>query len=125
MRFYDIFWVCLAASLAIGFINSVGIFDTNYMTAPAGATYTLSDVNGTVTNTTPMDDVMLSVGMFWQALAFIKDLAMNTIFVFPALVNIWGVPAPIAVILQTIVAVSWLYFLIQILMRLPLGGTES
>jgi hypothetical protein len=125
MRFYDIFWVCLAASLSIGFINSVGIFDTNYMTAPEGATYQLSDVNGTLTNTTPMDDVMLSVGMFWQALAFIKDLALNTVLVFPALVDIWGVPAPIAVILQTIVAVSWLYFLIQILMRLPLGGTES
>lgn len=95
------------------------------MTAPAGATYTLSDVNGTVTNTTPMDDVMLSVGLFWQALAFLKDLALNTIFVFPALVNIWGVPTPIAVILQTIVALSWLYFLIQVIMRLPLGGTES
>lgn len=125
MRFYDIFWVCIAASLSIGFINSVGIFDTNYMTAPTNAVFEISDVNGTLTNSTPVDDVMMSVGFFWQALMFLKDMAINTFAVYWPLVDIWGVPAPLAAILQTIVAISWIYFLIQVLMRLPLGGTES
>lgn len=125
MRFYDIFWVCVALSLSIGFINSIGIFDTQYMTPVSNSTYTLSDVEGTTTNTTPMDDVTLSVGLFWQSLAFLKDLAYNTIVVFPSLVSVWGVPWQIAAFLQVIVALSWLYFLIQIFMRLPLGGIES
>lgn len=125
MRFYDIFWVCIAASLALGFVNSIGLFDTEYMTAPSNAVFEISDVNGTTTNSTPVDDVMLSVGFFGQALFFLKDMAINTFAVYWPLVNIWGVPAPLAAILQTIVAISWIYFLIQVLMRLPLGGTES
>jgi hypothetical protein len=125
MRFYDIFWLCLAASLSLGFINSIGLFDTQYMTAPVGATYELSDVNGTLTNSTPVDDVMLYVGFIWQALAFLKDMAINTFAVYQPLVDVWGVPWQLAVVLQTIVAVSWLYFLIQVLMRFGFGGTES
>lgn len=125
MRFYDIFWVCVAASLSIGFINSIGIFDVQYMTPVSNSTYQLSDVQGTTTNSTPLDDVMLSVGLFWQALAFLKDLAYNTIVIFPALVTVWGIPWQIAAFLQVIVALSWLYFLIQIFMRFGFGGTES
>jgi hypothetical protein len=125
MRFYDIFWVCIAASLAIGFVNSIGIFDTEYMTAPQNAVFEISDVNGTLTNSTPIDDVMMFVGFFWQALTFLKDMAINTFAVYWPLVNIWGVPAPLAAILQTIVAISWIYFLIQVLMRFGFGGTES
>ena len=95
------------------------------MTAPAGATYELSDANGTLTNSTPIDDVMLSAGVVWQAVMFLKDMAINTFVVFDPLVNVWGVPWQLAAILQTIVAVSWLYFLIQVLMRFGFGGTES
>lgn len=125
MRFYDIFWVCLAASLAIGFVNSIDIFPTDYMTQPQHSTYLLTDVNGTLATDAPTDDVTLSVTMFWQGLTFLKDMATNTFLVFIPLVNVWGVPWQLAIVLQTIVAVSWLYFFTQVIMRVFFGGTES
>ena len=126
MKFYPyIFWLLIACSLAISFTNNIGIFDVDYMTAPEGSTYELSDVNGTVNTSTVQDDVSLSVTGFGTMLFFLKDLAYNAINIYPTMVDIFHIPWQIAVILETIIAVSWAVFFMQILGRFSWGGTEG
>jgi hypothetical protein len=125
MKFYYIFWVILAMSLAIGFTNSMGFTGTDYMTQPENSAYEMSDVNGTFGNGTPQDDVSLSVTGFFVALGFVKDLAYNSFIVYDALIDIWGVPEALATVLQAIVAISWAVFFVQLISRFPWGGMEG
>jgi len=125
MKFYYIFWFLVACSLAISFTNAIGVFDTDYMTAPEGSTYTLSDVNGTLNNTMPQDDVSMSIGGFFAMVGFVKDLAVNSFYIYGAMIDIFRVPWQIAVILQTIVAISWAVFIMQIISRFAWGGLEG
>ena len=127
MKFYPyIFWLLIACSLAISFTNNIGIFDVDYMTAPEGSTYELTDFNGTAdSNTTPMDDVSLSVTGFFTMLSFLKDLAWNAINLYPTMRDIFHIPWQISIILETVIAVSWAVFFMQILGRFTWSGTEG
>ena len=123
MKFYYIFWFILACSLSITAINTIGVFDTDYATMPEGATYEISDINGSLNNTMPQDDVSLAVTGFFSLLGFLKDLAVNTFYIYGALITIFQVPPALAVILQAIVAISWAMFIMQVISRWTIGGS--
>ena len=125
MKFYYIFWFLVACSLAISFTNAIGVFDTDYMTAPEGSTYTLTNVSGSLNNTMPQDDVSMAIGGFFAMVGFVKDLAVNSFLIYDTMVDIFMVPEPIAMILQTIVAISWAVFIMQIISRFAWGGLEG
>lgn len=125
MKITYIFWLLLSASLAIQLINTTAVFSTDYMVTPEGSTYDLTDVNSSFDTSTPQDDVSLSVTGYATGLGLMKDFFYNMFIVYGNMVNIWGVPPAVAAFLQAIIAVSWAFFFMQILMRFPWGGVES
>lgn len=111
-------------NLAIGLINGFGIFQTNYMTIPEDSTYDLTDFESTGDNQT-LDESYLSTTGPLSGLGMLKDLVVGCFYVYDPLVTIWRAPSAIAAALQTIVAVSWSVFFIQLIMRQSWGGMEG
>lgn len=114
----------LSMNLAIGLINGLGIFTTDYMTVPADSSFELTDFQDSAGNST-MDESYLSVTGPLSGLGMLKDLAVGCFNVYTPLTTIWRAPAEIAAILQAIVAVSWAMFFIQLIMRQSWGGMEG
>lgn len=125
MKFTHIIWFMMCLSLGIGLINSMGIFSVDYMTVPEGSTWQLTDVNGTLNNANPISDGDLSLTSLSNGLGFLKDMVVGVFYVYGDMVSIWHMPAALATVLQTIIAVSWLLFFVQILTRFSWGGVES
>ncbi len=111
-------------SLAIGLVNSLGIFSTNYMTIPEDSTFDLTDFESTGGNQTTDESYLSNTGPL-SGFSMLKDLAVGCFYVYDPLVTIWRAPAAIAALLQTIVAVSWAMFFIQLIMRQSWGGMEG
>lgn len=124
MKFHHIIWIMLSMNLAIGLINGLGIFTTDYMTVPADSSFELTDFQDSAGNST-MDESYLSVTGPLSGLGMLKDLALGCFNVYTPLTTIWRAPAAIAAVLQAIVAVSWAMFFIQLIMRQSWGGMEG
>lgn len=124
MKFTNIIWFMIAINLSIGLVNSLGIFTTNYMTVPENSTWVITDVEGSL-NQTLTSDADLSVTNPIAGFAMLKDMVAGCFYVYDPLVTIWRAPPAFAAIIQTIVAVSWVIFLIQILTRQSWGGLEG
>ena len=124
MKFSYVLWLMICMNLSIGLINSVGVFDTEYMTVPENSSYELTDFDGTLAQN-PQDSAFMAVTGPIAGLGMLKDLVVNCFYVYEPLVTIWKAPAAIAAMLQTIVAVSWVLFFIQIITRYSWGGTEG
>lgn len=124
MKFTYIIWIMICMNLGIGLINGMGIFDTNYMTVPENSSYTLDDFEGTLEQN-PQDSAFLAVTGPLTGLAMLKDIVIGCFYVYEPLVTIWRAPASIAMLLQVIVAVSWVLFFIQIISRFTWGGVEG
>lgn len=124
MKFTYIIWLMVCMNLSIGLINSVGIYSTDYMTVPENSSYELTDFEGTLAQN-PQDSAFMAVTGPLTGFGMLKDLVLGCFYVYEPLVTIWRAPPALAAILQTIVAVSWVLFFIQIITRQSWGGTEG
>lgn len=120
----DIVWVLMAAGMAISFVNGLAVFSTDYMTVPADATFEITDINGTLANTT-QDESSLTTTSIFAVLGIVKDIATNMFYVYGSMVHVWHIPTLIATILQVIVVMAWLMFFLQLIGRFPWGGMEN
>ena len=124
MKFWHIIWIMLSMNLAIGLINGLAIFPTEYMSVPADSSFELTDFEGSAGNST-MDESYLSVTGPLSGLGMLKDLAIGCFNVYTPLTTIFRAPPEIAAMCQAVVALSWAMFFIQLIMRQSWGGMEG
>ena len=105
-RASDITLLLILIQGSIGFINAVGVFDTNYYATPSNsaATYTITDLNNYTAKTDQdisiMDEVNLGIHWMWEALIIGLKIILTVIIVWPTLVYTFGIPAVLATFIQ-------------------------
>ena len=118
MRAYDIllFLVCLEA--AIGFVSSLHIFPVNYVDVSAVQTpqdWNLQEVENQTASQSIFDKMMLATDMLFKALSMFLNMLVAIVAIYIPLTTVLGVPSEIALLLQGVVYVVYVWAIIQFL----------
>jgi len=126
-RFYDIWYLLTFAGLAIGFVNGLGVWGVDYMTAPESSTFELSDIESIAGggDVSAWDQFTLLVSQAVTAFGMIAQMALSVVLVYPTMVNVFHMPPIVATLVQGGVVLSWVSFFMQILLRFGFKQVES
>lgn len=116
-RFYEIVLLLVVAQASIGFVNGLGIFtDTAYTQPdnPAAHWYINDSDNYFTDNTVGVSDyVQMITGFIGVAITMLWDILGAVVFIYPALVTTFMMPAALALVLQSGIYFIYATFLIQ------------
>ena len=116
-RFYEIVLLLVVAQASIGFVNGIGIFHDAAYTQPdnPAAHWTISDAEGYKTDSVigVGDYYQQIVGMITTGLSMLFNILGAVIFIYPALVSTFMMPASLALVLQAGIYFIYAAFLIQ------------
>lgn len=126
-RFYDIWYLLTFCGLAIGFVNGLGVWGLDYMTAPESSTFELSDIESIAGggDVSAWDQFTLLVSQAVTAFGMIAQMALSVVIVYPTMVNVFHVPPIVATLVQGGVVLSWVSFFMQVLLRFGFKQVES
>ena len=126
-RFYDIWYLLTFCGLAIGFVNGLGVWGVDYMTAPDSSAFELSDIESMAGggDISAWDQFTLLVSQAVTAFGMIAQMALSVVIVYPTMVNVFHVPPIVATLVQGGVVLSWVSFFMQILLRFGFKQVES
>ncbi|HHY08643.1 MAG TPA: hypothetical protein GX530_09040 [Corynebacteriales bacterium] len=126
-RFYDIWHLLTFAGLAIGFVNGLGVWGLDYMTAPESSTFELSDIESMTGggDISAWDQFTLLVSQAVTAFGMIAQMALSVVLVYPTMVDVFHMPPIVATLVQGGVVLSWVSFFMQILLRFGFKQVES
>lgn len=126
-RFHDIWYLLTFCGLAIGFVNGLGVWGVDYMTAPDSNAFELSDIENIASDgdISAWDQFTLLVSQAVAAFGMIGQMALSVVYVFPTMVNIFHMPASVAALVQGGVVLSWASFFVQVLLRFGFKQVES
>jgi len=116
MRAYDIllFLVCLEAS--IGFVAAIDVFSTTYVDPSAVNTqWDLHTIENETQNQSIFDQIMLATDLLFRAVTMFFTMIVAIVAIYFPLTNTLGVPAEIALLLQGVVYLVYMWALIQFL----------
>lgn len=126
-RFYDIWYLLTFCGLAIGFVNGLGLWGVDYMTAPDSSTFELTDIESIAGggDVSAWDQFTLLVSQAVTAFGMIAQMALSVVIVYPTMVNVFHVPPIVASLVQGGVVLSWASFFMQVLLRFGFKQVES
>jgi len=126
-RFYDIWYLLTFCGLAIGFVNGLGVWGVDYMTAPDSSAFELSDIESMAGggDISAWDQFTLLVSQAVTAFGMIAQMALSVVIVYPTMVNVFHVPPIVATLVQGGAVLSWVSFFMQILLRFGFKQVES
>ena len=126
-RFHDIWYLLTFCGLAIGFVNGLGVWGVDYMTAPDSSAFELSDIESISGggDVSAWDQFTLLVSQAVTAFGMIAQMALSVVIVYPTMVNVFHVPPIVATLVQGGVVLSWVSFLMQLLLRFGFKQVES
>lgn len=126
-RFYDIWYLLTFCGLAIGFVNGLGLFGVDYMTAPEGSAFELSDIESIAGggDISAWDQFTLLVSQAVTAFGMITKMAISVVLVYPVMVDVFHVSPLVATLVQGGVVLSWVSFFMQLLLRFGFKQVES
>lgn len=127
MRFHDVLTLLTFCGPAIALVNSLGVFSYNYYTAPETSTFTLSEMTSLAGQTGPLgigDYVGMAVSSVLGGMGWLQDMIGTIVFVYPSMVDILHVPAPVAALSQCVVVLSIVTFLIQLASKFGWGQAK-
>ena len=126
-RFYDIWYLLTFCGLAIGFVNGLGVWGVDYMTAPDSSAFELSDIESMAGggDISAWDQFTLLVSQAVTAFGMIAQMALSVVIVYPTMVNVFHVPPIVATLVQGGVVLSWVSFFMQLLLRFGFKQVES
>lgn len=126
-RFYDIWYLLTFCGLAIGFVNGLGLWGVDYMTAPDSSTFELTDIESIAGggDVSAWDQFTLLVSQAVTAFGMIAQMALSVVIVYPTMVNVFHVPPIVATLVQGGVVLSWASFFVQVLLRFGFKQVES
>ena len=113
MRAWTIFFYMLMLAASITFVNEMHIFNEQYIASPQEPyiTYDISSLNETVGDIgteQPIDMLVFAAKMAWEGLVMFMRIVVSAVLLFPLLVNLFNIPAPLAALIQ----VAWVATLI-------------
>ncbi len=128
MRFHDILTLITFSGPSIALVNALGVFTHDYYTAPETNTFTLGEMTSLAGQTAgPLgigDYVGMAVSTVLGGMGWLQDMVVTIVYVYPAMVDIFHIPAPVAAILQAVVVLSIVTFLIQIISKFGWGQAK-
>lgn len=127
MRFHDVLTLLTFCGPAIALVNALGVFSHNYYAPPDTSAFTLSEMTSLAGQTGPLgigDYVGMAVSSVLGGMGWIQDMIGTIVFVYPTMVDILHVPAPVAAISQCVVVLSIVTFLIQLASKFGWGQAK-
>lgn len=129
MRAFDIFIFCICLNLGIGLVNYVMTTEGEKAYMPEqqgqGWHYNVSDVSGMgVNETSPISSALALTQWVIGGMLFIINLLVSIVWIYPALADTFGIPAPISVVLQTLIYIIYAVAIAQILMKIDLRAFQ-
>ena len=103
---YKVVFYLIMIQLAIGYVNGLGLFGNNFADTPSNeyTTYTLEKANSTFGSSsygiTAIDVISNGLQMMWTMFGILWSMIASVFLIYPALVNTFGIPPSLSVILQ-------------------------
>lgn len=123
MRAFDIILFLIILQASIVFVGHAGIFNHNYLTNTSLAenqysTYTvkgnLSGYSDVSQNPSAWDYFKTSITWAVQALIMFVKILFSVLVIYPTLVDVFGIPAPLSALIQVVIVVLWVIGLAQL-----------
>jgi len=115
--------------MSIGYVNGLGVFGANLAATPANeyTTYTLAAANSSFSHMSSglwiMDVVTGGLTMVWMAFSVLWSMASAIFLIYPTLVNTFGVPASLSLIIQCGIYIVYALELINMIYK-PIKPVE-
>jgi hypothetical protein len=129
MRAVDIFIFCICLNLAIGFLNAIlsESNETAFLTNQSGSGWEynaglVSSFNQTEGNI--VTDTLASARWIFTAVFFVLQMLVSIVWIFPTLVTMFGVPAPVAIALQSLIYLIYAIGIVQWISGKSTGSFE-
>jgi len=116
MRAFDIllFLVCLEAT--IGFVASLDVFPVSYVDPSAvHSDWSLVEIQEEASQQGFFDKMMLATDMLFKALGMFFNMMVAIVAIYVPLTSVLGVPSEVALLVQSVVYVVYVWALIQFL----------
>ncbi len=111
MRAYDIAMWLIILQASIGFINAIGLFETQYYATPQNAyNYEIQDLDEykvLTDNPGVLDYTRMGINWAWEGLVVIFKIIFSIVIIYPMLIKEFGIPAVLSVFLQATVYVVY------------------
>jgi hypothetical protein len=103
---YKLVFFLIMVQLAIGYVNGLGLFTTNIAAAPQNqyTTYNITTANSTFAPVSSGLDIADAISngakMMWMMFSVLWSMLSSVFLIYPTLVNTFGIPASLSLILQ-------------------------
>jgi hypothetical protein len=103
---YKLVFFLIMVQLAIGYVNGLGLFTQNIAMAPSNdyTTYNISTANSTFAPSSSRIDIVDAatngIQMAWMMFRIVWSMLASVFLIYPTLVNVFGIPASLSLILQ-------------------------
>lgn len=129
MRAFDIFIFCICINLGIGLVNFVMTTEgeKTYVAEQQGQGWyhNVSDVSGMgVNETSPISSALSLTQWVIGGMIFVINLLVSIVWIYPALAGTFGIPAPISIVLQTLIYIIYAVAIAQLLMKIDLRAFQ-
>ena len=104
------------------FTTDINLFDDNYIenSSLARNEYSTYNVTGDLSKYAEMgnspsllDYAAMAIFWLWEALIMFIKIIFSIVFIYPVLVNVFKVPAPLSAMLQTSIYILYIWGLVQ------------
>jgi len=120
MRTWDIFFFMLLLSASIAFVNQIGLFNEEYIATPQESEYTLYNIDSLneslskgIADKSVVDYLTFGGVILWQGVTMVFNMAVNAVVLYPMLVDKFGIPTPLAGLMQVAFIAITIWGIIQ------------
>lgn len=118
MRAFQIILFIILLQAAIGFTNTIGVFDQPFYATPDNKVtgYTvenLSSFGDVGENPSILDYAAISITWVWQGLVMFLQIAFAIVLVYPTLVDTFGIPGSLSAFIQVGIYVIYVWGYMQ------------
>lgn len=126
-RFLDIWYMMTLAGLAIGFVNTLGVWGVEYMSTPDYSSFEIEDIEDMTSagDLSAWDQFTLFVSQVQAAFGIIGKMAATCIWVYPTMTDVFLAPTAVAAIVQGFVILAWASLIVQAFLRFGFAQVDA
>jgi hypothetical protein len=120
---FKLVFFLIMIQLAIGYVNGMGLFSNNMAATPSNqyTTYNLSSADATFAPTSSgldiVDAVTNGTKLAWMMFTVLWSMLSSVFLIYPTLVNTFGIPASLSVMLQAGIYIIYALELINMIFK--------
>jgi len=110
----------LLLSASIAFVNQIGLFNEEYIATPQESEYTLYNIDSLneslskgIADKSVVDYLTFGGVILWQGVTMVFNMAVNGVVLYPMLVDKFGIPTPLAGLMQVAFIAITIWGIIQ------------